>query len=265
MADIDGIVEMIRIIFILIYGLVEINQLSQCQAPMHIFFIVEWTFLAAMFLLKVLQEYELRIGELTWPLLGLLFFIWNLAGGVMYIISLNETPDCMPTLMKQELTAFFASLFIISGIIGLYLCYYGIAWLKSKYYNEQEADNNIRDVFEGNVGAVEIIQLNERRGENVDNHILYESEKECLDRYCGTRFWLEREDDDRECIICMEEFEYDAPIIKFPICKHKYHKYCLWEWLRTHTTCPMCRRGVRSGLYTEIEHGRRMMGNDMMM
>ena len=265
MADGQFVILIIRITLGLMISLTKLEDLSQCQAPMHIFIIGEWIGIGLILIMVILSINSIRIGDVVGPLVALIFVIWNFAGIVMYIISLSETPQCIPGILKTELFIFFACLTISFLVLGFYLCKEGLSWLRGAFHDEGEAGNNIRNLADGNVQAAELIRINQARGMNVDNHLLYQNELGQLEMYCGSRYRMERVDDDTECIICMAEFDFDAPIIKFPVCKHKYHKVCLWEWFRAHTTCPICRRGARAGLYTEIENARRVMNHNMMM
>lgn len=53
------------------------------------------------------------------------------------------------------------------------------------------------------------------------------------------------EQEDRECIICMEEFTLGTKVSWSPRqggCRHVYHKECIREWLLRHIGCPYCRQ-----------------------
>lgn len=48
-----------------------------------------------------------------------------------------------------------------------------------------------------------------------------------------------------ECIICLGEFE-DGDVVKvLPRCQHSYHCECVDRWLRTRSSCPLCRNSLR--------------------
>jgi hypothetical protein len=44
----------------------------------------------------------------------------------------------------------------------------------------------------------------------------------------------------KECIICQEIYQTGDIILKLPCC-HLYHQACLFRWLSTAHTCPLCR------------------------
>lgn len=50
-----------------------------------------------------------------------------------------------------------------------------------------------------------------------------------------------------ECTICTEPLTSRIQICS---CTHKFHKECLNEWKRNHSTCPMCRHDISNDLET---------------
>ena len=50
-------------------------------------------------------------------------------------------------------------------------------------------------------------------------------------------------DDKDRCSICLEDFDETKEEYKLS-CNHNYHKECIQMWLRTRTTCPLCRAHV---------------------
>lgn len=45
----------------------------------------------------------------------------------------------------------------------------------------------------------------------------------------------------RECVICLEDFETGDSCQVFPICNHIFHSICLRNWMTKNLTCPLCR------------------------
>ncbi|KAG6652808.1 hypothetical protein I3843_05G031000 [Carya illinoinensis] len=47
-----------------------------------------------------------------------------------------------------------------------------------------------------------------------------------------------------ECSVCLSEFEEDETLRLLPKCSHAFHISCIDTWLRSHTSCPMCRAPI---------------------
>ncbi|KAF3333797.1 RING-H2 finger protein ATL65-like protein [Carex littledalei] len=48
----------------------------------------------------------------------------------------------------------------------------------------------------------------------------------------------------RDCAVCLFEFEDNGYIRTLPYCSHAFHVECIDVWLRSHATCPLCRASV---------------------
>jgi len=57
--------------------------------------------------------------------------------------------------------------------------------------------------------------------------------------------WAEVDTDTR-CPICLDDYKSLDPVLKMHDCRHWLHKECLETWLRSATTCPVCRQQVRA-------------------
>ncbi|KZT21891.1 hypothetical protein NEOLEDRAFT_712509 [Neolentinus lepideus HHB14362 ss-1] len=57
--------------------------------------------------------------------------------------------------------------------------------------------------------------------------------------------WAEVDTDTR-CPICLDDYKSLDPVLKMHDCRHWLHKECLETWLRSATTCPVCRQQVRT-------------------
>lgn len=53
-------------------------------------------------------------------------------------------------------------------------------------------------------------------------------------------------DVDKECSICLGMFEDDEMVKVLPECLHAYHSDCVDKWLRTRSSCPLCRSSLDS-------------------
>ncbi|KAE9595966.1 hypothetical protein Lal_00030747 [Lupinus albus] len=47
-----------------------------------------------------------------------------------------------------------------------------------------------------------------------------------------------------ECAVCLNEFLDDETLRLIPKCSHVFHPDCIDAWLRTHSTCPVCRANL---------------------
>lgn len=56
----------------------------------------------------------------------------------------------------------------------------------------------------------------------------------------------------RECVICMVEFQFGDPI-RFLPCMHTYHTECIDDWLMRSFTCPSCMEPVDAALLSTYE------------
>ncbi|XP_026662324.2 E3 ubiquitin-protein ligase AIRP1-like [Phoenix dactylifera] len=47
--------------------------------------------------------------------------------------------------------------------------------------------------------------------------------------------------DDKECPICLEEYDIENPKLILN-CRHHYHMQCILQWMERSATCPTCNR-----------------------
>ncbi|KAL2484865.1 RING-H2 finger protein ATL32 [Abeliophyllum distichum] len=50
-----------------------------------------------------------------------------------------------------------------------------------------------------------------------------------------------------ECAICLSMFQQEEKVKVLPICHHGFHSECVDKWLRTRSSCPLCRALIRHG------------------
>lgn len=53
--------------------------------------------------------------------------------------------------------------------------------------------------------------------------------------------------DGTECAVCLSEFKEEENLRLMPNCEHAFHIPCIDEWLKSHSSCPLCRAGMRVG------------------
>lgn len=49
-----------------------------------------------------------------------------------------------------------------------------------------------------------------------------------------------------ECAVCLSEFQEMESLRLLPKCSHAFHLPCIDTWLKSHSSCPLCRAGVSS-------------------
>ncbi|KAL6619518.1 hypothetical protein ACP70R_034657 [Stipagrostis hirtigluma subsp. patula] len=47
-----------------------------------------------------------------------------------------------------------------------------------------------------------------------------------------------------QCVICLGMVQVGEVVRRLPACKHLFHVECIDVWLRSHSTCPLCRAAV---------------------
>lgn len=47
-----------------------------------------------------------------------------------------------------------------------------------------------------------------------------------------------------DCSVCLSEFEEDESLRLLPKCNHAFHIFCIDQWLKSHSNCPLCRAHI---------------------
>ncbi|XP_010423463.1 PREDICTED: putative RING-H2 finger protein ATL35 [Camelina sativa] len=78
--------------------------------------------------------------------------------------------------------------------------------------------------------------------EDVEYHLMEESKgwttSTCIPKSTTTPV--------EECTICLEDLCDDEKTVVAHDCCHVFHKLCLWRWIWTKSTCPLCRHPIYS-------------------
>ena len=93
----------------------------------------------------------------------------------------------------------------------------------------------------------------EQRGQSVDSYAFTENEISILEGLLSKRY-EHSPSRDNTCPICLEEYKHGERVLMHPVCYHIFHPHCLKAWLRSHASCPLCRRGSRSSLMRQIKN-----------
>ncbi|XVF69479.1 hypothetical protein PTKIN_Ptkin11bG0085400 [Pterospermum kingtungense] len=59
-------------------------------------------------------------------------------------------------------------------------------------------------------------------------------------------------EEDEVCGICQEDMEKGEEVRAMARCTHKFHWFCIFEWVKRKTNCPLCRTQMETtrGMYT---------------
>ncbi|KAK3438303.1 hypothetical protein EUGRSUZ_C02915 [Eucalyptus grandis] len=57
-----------------------------------------------------------------------------------------------------------------------------------------------------------------------------------------------------ECAVCINRFEDSETLRLLPRCKHAFHSNCIDQWLKSHSSCPLCRYKFNPGDLTSFAH-----------
>jgi len=88
-----------------------------------------------------------------------------------------------------------------------------------------------------------------RNGTIVDTHAFSNEEISILKRLLESH---ETKLESESCPICMEDITNESAKLIHPICHHRFHSDCLVAWLGRKASCPVCRRGSRTGMLKEL-------------
>lgn len=256
----DQIGEVIvYIIWALIKSIVHLDDLKQCPAPLHVFITGIWIIIAGVivgFALSTQGNVAQTIGILMLGLAGIGYCIWSLVGLVMYSITLVKNAACIPDDITVGLAVFMIANLLLQLCLLVVVCKAGMPRLLRIFKGARQVQDNLNNLVNGRVRAEDLI----RRESAIDTYALFDKEKLAVMQYCSVEFQVRRgessEDETEDCVICYSAFNEGDSVILYPVCKHKYHADCLMHWLKKRTTCPICRRGIRSSLYQHVERSQ---------
>ncbi|XP_071708129.1 RING-H2 finger protein ATL70-like [Rutidosis leptorrhynchoides] len=55
-----------------------------------------------------------------------------------------------------------------------------------------------------------------------------------------------------DCAICLVNYKSTDVVRVLPECKHLFHVSCVDTWLKTHPTCPVCRKSPVAGYHNQV-------------
>ena len=243
--------EVFLMLITLFVSLFHLKELSTCIVPMHWWVIIEWLFLIFLAISIFSQGFRFALGSILIIVASVLFAIWNLVGTVMVILSWIYTPTCIPSFIQRGLVSLVILMSTCTVYFFFVLCSAGISSFNVYFHNVRRDADWLNRVERGEVRAEQAI----RNNSGVDTYKLSNDETVSLVQHCTSKYDSARQAQYRDttCSICMSDFLNNETILTFPTCHHIFHSPCILEWLNTRSNCPMCRQGIRSGLYREIE------------
>ena len=248
------------------------SDLKKCAAPLYAWVVGWWVLVFVCFFMMVLDRLRAKLGYILGIGLLVLFYCWNFAGGIIYLISAISTPECIPE-DYGHFVGFFLVIIIILLIAGLWhLCKDGYAVFKRSFFSEYVNKEVIDQIKACSLNVEEHLKENS----DVDDYTLFDSERQVLKSECvihmvpeGRAAPLMPKNNQQPnsyqslisgntCSICSEDFvsKSGRSVLEFPHCKHLYHETCIMKHLETKTRCPLCNQGVRSGLYRDMDAKR---------
>jgi len=186
------------------------------------------------------------VASLTWAV-GLPFFtLWTFLGTYWMREVLITTPECLPTATHLYFSLFWIVLCYAWIIVHIALG--AVAYMLES--RVRRAEGNLRDIEDEGVrerwGSVLSISGYEEllAGAPVHGDGLKPAEIRSLP--CEVAFVSENglAHGQKECSICLNEFEPGEACRCLPGCGHTFHKPCIDLWLLRRAECPLCKMRV---------------------
>ncbi|XP_009361402.2 RING-H2 finger protein ATL52 [Pyrus x bretschneideri] len=57
-----------------------------------------------------------------------------------------------------------------------------------------------------------------------------------------------------DCSVCLSEFEENESLRLLPKCNHAFHVRCIDTWLKSHSSCPLCRSNIAAPAIALVPH-----------
>jgi len=188
------------------------------------------------------------VASFTWAV-GLPFFsLWTFLGTVWMHDVLNNTPECVPTSTHLYFSLFWIILcyawIIIHAALG------AVAFILER--RVRRAEGCLREIEDEDVrrrwGVVSNMAGYQdlASGAPASGDGLKPAEIRCLP--CATALASENglTINEKECSVCLNDFEVGDACRCLPICGHTFHKSCIDLWLLRRAECPLCKTHVTS-------------------
>ncbi|MED6220082.1 hypothetical protein PIB30_041467, partial [Stylosanthes scabra] len=68
------------------------------------------------------------------------------------------------------------------------------------------------------------------------------------------KYEKKNDDEDCTCAVCLGELEEGEEVRSMPECMHSFHVPCIDMWLRSHSSCPLCRADATPSSANNNQH-----------
>lgn len=187
------------------------------------------------------------VAKLTW-VVGLPFFsAWTFLGTYWMKEVLEQTPECMPTSIHLYFSLFWMLLcyawVVIHAALG------ALAFILER--RVRRAEGNLRDIEDDDLrrrwgatrqiaGFDEVIGGVPSNGDGLNPAEIKDLPSDVARSLKNGGLALK----EKECSICLSEFEPGDAYRGLPRCGHAFHKSCIDLWLLRRAECPLCKTNV---------------------
>lgn len=114
--------------------------------------------------------------------------------------------------------------------------YFGVNINNQNNENNSNENNRNRYVIEFEFDFI-------NPNQNIENIPNYFKNVKHINEVLGKPKYIHKKDEclEKDCLICLEKFEYKKYKRILPCCKNVYHKTCIDKWLKKNSSCPNCR------------------------
>lgn len=180
------------------------------------------------------------ITNMTWAV-GLPFFsVWTVLGTSWMWRVLSDTPECIPTSTHLYFSCFWLVLcygwIVVHGAIGVAAIMLERMVRRAEGRLQQIEDSDIRDRW-GEVGRIGHFQ-------DLVGGALASGDGMPLADIQALPTVMATVTNEKECSICLAEFEPEDACRSLPSCSHTFHKACVDLWLLRRAECPLCKAFV---------------------
>jgi len=189
------------------------------------------------------EAFPRAVATLTWTV-GLPFFsLWTLLGSLWMHDVLDKTPECFPTSTHLYFSLFWVVVcyawIIIHFALGV------VAFMLER--RVRRAEGSLRQIEDEDVrqrwgsvsqmsGFHELVDGTPATGDGLKPAEIQDLPCETAGPTLGQK----------ECSICLNEFELGDACRCLPGCSHTFHKSCIDLWLLRRAECPLCKKAVTS-------------------